>query len=345
MLDVRAADRRGRLRAQRERPIGAIGERVHLLLDDVRARAGRPLEERRVLEDRRLDRAVAVERAQALDLRRDARPERLLGRDDVVRAARSLDSCLPAHSAGSARRSARNGFRASSVAERRDRPVAGVHDRLGRQRVDEHANRREQRVPVGSRKVRAPDRPGEEHVAGEERAVRVVGDVSRRVAGDGEDVEGDACDLEQSRRRRAATSGVCARSVSPTGVTPSGLSRSIRSPSGMCTGAPVPSARSATPSRWSKWPCVTRIAAHCAPSRASVSLISVASPLGSTTTASLEPASRPGRCSSSSRSVRARADRREAPWRSAVSSRAVRRTADARRGAGPSDRRSDRGSS
>ena len=33
----------------------------------------------------------------------------------------------------------------------------------------------------------------------------------------------------------------------------------------MYTGAPVPSARSATPPRWSKWPCVIRIAAHAAP--------------------------------------------------------------------------------
>ncbi len=30
----------------------------------------------------------------------------------------------------------------------------------------------------------------------------------------------------------------------------------------MYTGAPVPSARSATPPRWSQWPWVTRIATH-----------------------------------------------------------------------------------
>ena len=35
------------------------------------------------------------------------------------------------------------------------------------------------------------------------------------------------------------------------------------------TGAPVPSARSATPSRWSQWPCVIRIAAQRAPISAS----------------------------------------------------------------------------
>ena len=37
VLDVGAADRRRPLRAQRQRPVGAVGERVHLLLDDVGA--------------------------------------------------------------------------------------------------------------------------------------------------------------------------------------------------------------------------------------------------------------------------------------------------------------------
>ena len=40
----------------------------------------------------------------------------------------------------------------------------------------------------------------------------------------------------------------------------------------MYTGAPVPSARSATPPRWSKWPCVIRIAAHAEPLRAAEDL-------------------------------------------------------------------------
>ena len=95
VLDVRAADRRGALRAQRQRPVGAVGEVVHLLLHDVRALPGRAREERRVLEDGREHLAVAVERAEPLDLARDALPERHLGGDDVVRPARTLD--LAAH--------------------------------------------------------------------------------------------------------------------------------------------------------------------------------------------------------------------------------------------------------
>ena len=47
-------------------------------------------EELGVLEHRRLDRPVAVERAEPLHLADDALPERLLGREDVVRAARPL---------------------------------------------------------------------------------------------------------------------------------------------------------------------------------------------------------------------------------------------------------------
>ena len=50
---------------------------------------------------------VAVERAEALHLVRHAPPERLLGREDVVGAARPLDL-------RHARSSARNGLRASS---------------------------------------------------------------------------------------------------------------------------------------------------------------------------------------------------------------------------------------
>ena len=55
----------------------------------------------------------------------------------------------------------------------------------------------------------------------------------------------------------------------------------------MWTGAPVASARSATPPRWSQWPCVTRIAAHDAPSARELEPSRRgASPPGSTTTAS-----------------------------------------------------------
>ena len=88
VLDVRAADRRGALRTERERAPGAVLERVHLLLHDVGAGARRALKELRVLEARGLDAAVAVERAEALHLTRHLLPQRLIGGKDVVRAAR-----------------------------------------------------------------------------------------------------------------------------------------------------------------------------------------------------------------------------------------------------------------
>ena len=107
VLEVRAADRRGALGAERKLASAPVLEDVHLLLHDVGPGPGRPLEELDVLEHRRLDAPVAVEVAQTLHLPRHLLPERLLGGKDVVRAARRLD-------ARHARSSARNGLRASS---------------------------------------------------------------------------------------------------------------------------------------------------------------------------------------------------------------------------------------
>ena len=45
----------------------------------------------------------------------------------------------------------------------------------------------------------------------------------------------------------------------------SGRRKTSSSPSGSQTGAPVPSARSASAPKWSKWLCVSRIAAQVAP--------------------------------------------------------------------------------
>ena len=53
VLEVRAHDRRRGLGSQRQRAAAAILERVHLLLDDVGARAGRAREDLGVLEHRR----------------------------------------------------------------------------------------------------------------------------------------------------------------------------------------------------------------------------------------------------------------------------------------------------
>src|SRR3954453_7998397 len=75
VLEVSPADRRRRVCAKRQRAAAPILERVHLLLNHVRAGARGAREELGLLEERRLDPAVAVERAEALDLTRDALPE------------------------------------------------------------------------------------------------------------------------------------------------------------------------------------------------------------------------------------------------------------------------------
>ena len=109
VLDVRARDRRRPFRPQRERAPAAVGERVRLLLHDVRPRARRSDDQVGVLEPRRLDRPVAVDAADLLHRRRHPAPARLFGREDVVRAARRLE--LRRH----ARSSARYGLRSSSA--------------------------------------------------------------------------------------------------------------------------------------------------------------------------------------------------------------------------------------
>ena len=109
VLEVRADDRRRPLGPQRQRPAAPVGERIHLLLDDVRAGPGRSLEELRVLEPGRLDPAVAVERAETLGLPRHPLPQRRFGGEDVVGSPRRLDWRHEARS------SARNGLRASSA--------------------------------------------------------------------------------------------------------------------------------------------------------------------------------------------------------------------------------------
>ena len=78
-------------------------------MHDVRARSRGALEEGGVLEDGRLDRPVAVERAEPVDLGGDEPPERLLGGKDVVGASRRLEVRHEARSG------VRNGLLASSA--------------------------------------------------------------------------------------------------------------------------------------------------------------------------------------------------------------------------------------
>src|SRR5206468_5926445 len=79
-------------------------------------------------------------------------------------------------------------------AERRLGPVAGVDRGLRWKAIGERPHRVEERVPVRPRQVDATDRPGKEEIAAEEAAVRVEGEVCRRVAGDRDAFEGDACE-------------------------------------------------------------------------------------------------------------------------------------------------------
>ena len=108
VLHVRSADRRRCFRAQRQGSVASVGERVRLLLHDVGAPARRPDDQIRVLEGGCVDAPVPVEGRDVLHLPRHPFPERLLGREDVVGAARRLE-------ARHARSSARNGFRSSSA--------------------------------------------------------------------------------------------------------------------------------------------------------------------------------------------------------------------------------------
>ena len=117
VLEVRAHDPGGRLGAEGQRTVGAIGERVHLLRDDVGSLARGACEELRVLDDGRVDPAVAVERAQALELRDHLPPAGLLGREDVVGASGRLEprhAALPGMGCAPARRRASSAVRGPS---------------------------------------------------------------------------------------------------------------------------------------------------------------------------------------------------------------------------------------
>ena len=214
-------------------------------------------------------------------------PERLLGREDVVRAARRLELRVTARS------SARNGLRASSAPSVVGGPWPGVDDRLGRVALDERADRLEQRVPVAAREVGAADRAGEEHVAGEEAAVGVEGDVAGRVARDGDDLERDARRPRSSRRRRARSSASYGADRASRRVEVARLARAAALASAACRRARRCPRRGRRRRRGGPQ-CAVRDEdrrAASRPSRASSSRSSAASPPGSTTTASGAPRS------------------------------------------------------
>src|SRR5690242_11740476 len=83
------------------------------------------------------------------------------------------------------------------LAERCRRSVSRIDNGLRREAIDQRADRLDERVPVAVRQVDAADRALEEHVAGEERAVGVEGEVPGRVARDVQGLEVDAGELER----------------------------------------------------------------------------------------------------------------------------------------------------
>ena len=144
-------------------------------------------------------------------------------------------------------------------------PMARIDDGLA-WKMSIRPGSRSGALPSHSRAGRC-DRPSrEEHVARKEAALGVVGEMRGRVTRYREHVERHLRRAPASRRPPAAprASGTeprrarheCRR-----------LREQVRSPAGMCTGAPVLSARSATPTRWSQCPCVSRIAMQRAPGR------------------------------------------------------------------------------
>ena len=91
VLEHRAHDRRGPLRAQRHAAAALVGERVHLFLDDVGRLADAAHEEFGRLEHRRADLAVAEAGREIAAVGFEAVPAGGFGRKDIVGSARRAD--------------------------------------------------------------------------------------------------------------------------------------------------------------------------------------------------------------------------------------------------------------
>ena len=157
VLEVRARDRRRALGPQRQRPVAAVGEVVHLLVHDVGGLARRAREEPRVLESRRLDASPAVERGHLLHHARRAATTR--HRSAGRRASRAEPGTSSLTSARSARSSRRNGFVCSSRPSVVAGPCPGRTTVSGRKPVEQRAHRVEQRLPVASGRSTRPTDP------------------------------------------------------------------------------------------------------------------------------------------------------------------------------------------
>lgn len=96
VLDGRAHDRRGVLRAHRQMlAVERVGEAVHLLLDDVGHFADAAREQLRVLDDRRADVLIAVCAQHRLDGGFEEIPQRGILREDVVHALHAAQFLEP----------------------------------------------------------------------------------------------------------------------------------------------------------------------------------------------------------------------------------------------------------
>ena len=207
VFHIRPCDRGRAFRPQRQRPVTPVGERVHLLVDDVGRVARRAAEQGGVLEARGLDRPPAVEGRELLH-GLDELPPAMIGREDVVRPPRRLEASVT-----EVRSSVRNGFRRARRRASWTARVPGTR-RLSAGSVGEHPDRVQQHVPVAARQVGAADGAGKEHVAGEEAAVRRGSD---RCAGEcpGTEHVRRGGPRRRSSRRLRADVGAAAADVDP----------------------------------------------------------------------------------------------------------------------------------
>src|SRR5262249_41767131 len=155
--------------------------------------------------------------------------------------------------------------------------VAGMHDGVRREPVDQPPHRVEQGLPVAAGEIDPSDRAGEEQVAREQVAVREERDVPEAVPRNVDDFEGD------TRHGDVVAAADGARPRPPRGVWPAAggpppppprapRGRSLPvPPAAPPPPPPAPSASAATPPMWSTSVCVTRMAAARVPIRASSS--------------------------------------------------------------------------
>ena len=178
VLEVGAHDGRRALGPQRQLAAAAIGERVHLLADDVGGVARRAREERRVLERRRDDLAEAGALEDAHGGLDDELPQRDARRQPVDRGDGG------AHGLAHRRSSSRNGLEARSSPSVVGSPCP---DKTGVSGGNSSSSDAMLACSVGQSpptQIGAADGAAEEHVAGVERAVYREGQAARGVARD-----------------------------------------------------------------------------------------------------------------------------------------------------------------